>query len=35
LNGNKRQIYNYGPTNYVGSGDYKMPESDNYKGDGR
>jgi hypothetical protein len=35
LNGNKRQIYNYGPTNYVGSGTYKMPESDNYKGDGR
>jgi len=35
LNGNKRQIYNYGPTNYVGSGTYKMPESENYKGDGR
>jgi hypothetical protein len=35
LNGNKRQIYDYGPTNYVGSGTYQMPESDNYKGDGR
>jgi hypothetical protein len=35
LNGDKRQIYNYGPANYVGSGTYQMPDSDNYKGDGR
>src|SRR5210317_1201255 len=35
LDGTKRQIYDYGPANYVGSGTYKMPESDNYKGDGR
>jgi hypothetical protein len=35
LNGDKRRIYNYGPGNYIGSGEYKMPESNNYKGDGR
>jgi len=35
LNGNKRRVYNYGPRNYIGSGEYKMPESDNYKGDGK
>jgi len=34
LNGNKRRVYLYGPRNYVGSGEYQMPESDNYKGDG-
>jgi len=34
LNGNKRRVYNYGPRNYVGSGDYIMPGSDNAKGDG-
>lgn len=35
LSGNKRRVYNYGPRNYVGSGEYQMPESDNYKGDGK
>jgi hypothetical protein len=35
LEGNKRRVYNYGPRNYVGSGEYVMPESDNYKGDGK
>jgi len=35
LDGNKRRVYNYGPRNYVGSGEYLMPESDNYKGDGK
>jgi hypothetical protein len=35
LDGSKRRVYDYGPTNYIGSGEYQMPDSDNYKGDGR
>jgi hypothetical protein len=35
LDGNKRRVYNYGPANRIGSGEYKMPDSDNYKGDGK
>jgi hypothetical protein len=35
LNGNKRRVYNYGPRNTAGSGEYRMPGSDNYKGDGK
>ena len=34
LDGSKRRVYNYGPQNYIG-GTYRMPGSDNYKGDGR
>jgi hypothetical protein len=33
LDGSKRRVYNYGPKNYVG-GTYRMPTSDNFKGDG-
>jgi hypothetical protein len=33
LDGNKRRVYTYGPRNYIGSGDYQMPASDNYTGD--
>ncbi len=33
LDGNKRRVYTYGPRNYIGSGDYRMPDSDNYTGD--
>jgi len=35
LDGTKRRVYTYGPANTIGSGAYKMPESDNYKGDGK
>ena len=35
LDGNKRRVYDYGPANRIGSGEYKMPDSENYKGDGR
>jgi len=35
LDGNKRRVYDYGPRNYIGSGEYQMPESDNYKGEGK
>jgi len=35
LDGSKRRVYNYGPRNYIGSGEYVMPDSDNYKGDGK
>jgi len=35
LDGSKRKVYLYGPRNTVGSGTYVMPESDNYKGDGK
>ena len=34
LDGTKRRIYRYGPRNVIG-GEYVMPESDGYKGDGR
>jgi hypothetical protein len=34
LDGSKRRVYRYGPRNVVG-GQYTMPESDGYKGDGR
>jgi hypothetical protein len=34
LDGTKRRVYRYGPRNVVG-GQYTMPESDGYKGDGR
>lgn len=34
LDGTKRRIYRYGPRNVVG-GEYVMPESNIYKGDGR
>jgi hypothetical protein len=34
LDGNKRAVYDYGPGNYVG-GRYRMPNSDNYRGDGK
>jgi hypothetical protein len=34
LDGSKRRVYRYGPRNVVG-GEYVMPESDGYKGDGR
>jgi len=33
--GQSHRVYNYGPRNYVGSGEYIMPESDNYKGEAR
>jgi hypothetical protein len=33
LDGSKRRVYDYGPRNYIGSGEYVMPDSDNYKGD--
>ena len=33
LDGSKRRVYNYGPKNVVG-GTYRMPKSDNFKGDG-
>lgn len=33
LDGSKRRVYNYGPSNYVGE-TYRMPRSDNFKGDG-
>jgi len=35
LDGTKRRVCHYGPQNYVGSGEYEMPESDHYKGDGK
>jgi hypothetical protein len=35
LDGSKRRVYNYGPRNTIGSGEYVMPGSDNYKGDGK
>jgi hypothetical protein len=35
LNGNKRAVYDYGPRNYVGSGSYVMPQSDNFKPGGK
>jgi len=35
LEGNKRRVYNYGPRNQVGYGKYVMPQSNNYKGDGK
>lgn len=35
LDGSKRRVYKYGPRNTIGSGEYRMPESDNYKGDGK
>ena len=35
LDGSKRRVYRYGPRNTIGSGEYVMPESDNYKGDGK
>ena len=35
LDGNKRRVYDYGPANRIGSGEYRMPDSENYKGDGR
>lgn len=35
LDGSKRRVYNYGPRNYIGSGEYVMPDSENYKGDGK
>ncbi|MBT8047079.1 MAG: hypothetical protein HKN57_07610 [Xanthomonadales bacterium] len=35
LNGNKRRVYHYGPRNHIGSGEYRMPASENYKGDGK
>jgi hypothetical protein len=31
LDGSKRRVYNYGPVNYVGSGEYVMPGSDKPK----
>jgi hypothetical protein len=34
LDGTKRRVYRYGPRNVVG-GEYVMPESAGYKGDGR
>jgi len=34
LDGSKRRVYRYGPRNVVG-GEYVMPESNIYKGDGR
>jgi len=34
LDGTKRRVYRYGPRNVVG-GEYVMPESEVYKGDGR
>lgn len=33
--GGSHRVYNYGPRNYVGSGEYIMPESDNYQGEER
>ena len=35
LDGSKRRVYNYGPKNYIGSGEYVMPDSNVYKGDGK
>ena len=35
LDGSKRRVYRYGPRNTIGSGEYVMPESQNYKGDGK
>jgi hypothetical protein len=34
LDGSKRRVYRYGPRNVVG-GQYVMPESNIYKGDGK
>jgi hypothetical protein len=34
LDGSKRRVYQYGPRNVVG-GEYRMPDSNVYKGDGR
>ena len=31
MDGSKRRVYNYGPVNYVGSGEYVMPGSDKPK----
>jgi len=33
LDGNKRQVNDYGPRNYVGSGRYVMPDGSPYKGE--
>lgn len=35
LDGSKREIRDYGPSNYIGSGRYVMHDSNVYKGDGR
>jgi hypothetical protein len=33
LEGNKQRVYDYGPRNYVGSGQYVMPDGKVYKGE--
>jgi hypothetical protein len=35
LDGSKRRVYDYGPTNYIGSGTYVMPKSNIHTGDGK
>jgi hypothetical protein len=35
LDGNKRRVYDYGPQNYIGSGEYVMPDNTSNKGDGK
>jgi hypothetical protein len=35
LDGSKREVRDYGPSNYIGSGRYVMHDSKVYKGDGR